>query len=153
MLGLSDWELHIAGRGPITPRLRELAESDRSVIFHGFLNRGENARLLCEAKIGMNPQDVTKTPGNVFALKIIEYLAAGLHVITTPRGVLEEELEAGVTYIADNTPEAIATGLKNIISTKSYEQTAQDAAVNTYGPDAISQALNRLVEQTKAEVS
>ena len=99
----------------------------------------------------MNPQDVTKTQGNVFALKIIEYLAAGLHVITTPRGSLEPELEAGVSYIADNTPEAIATSLKNVISAKSYEQTAQEAAVATYGPDAVSKALNRLINQLAIE--
>ena len=151
MLGLPDWELHIAGRGPITPALQQLAEGDRSIVFHGFLNREENARLLCAAKIGMNPQDVTKTQGNVFALKIIEYLAAGLHVITTPRGSLEPELEAGVSYIADNTPDTIAAGLKKVISTRSYEHTAQEAAVATYGPDAISKALNRLINQSAVE--
>ena len=151
MVGLPDWELHIAGRGPITPALQQLAEGDRSIVFHGFLNREENARLLCAAKIGMNPQDVTKTQGNVFALKIIEYLAAGLHVITTPRGSLEPELEAGVSYIADNTPDTIAAGLKKVISTRSYEHTAQEAAVATYGPDAISKALNRLINQSAVE--
>ena len=151
MLRLADWELHIAGRGPIADELKKLAGSNRSIIFRGFLNRKENARLLCSAKIGMNPQDVTKTQGNVFALKIIEYLAAGLHVITTPRGSLEPELEAGVSYIADNTPEAIATSLKNVISAKSYEQAAQEAAVATYGPDAVSKALNRLINQLAIE--
>jgi glycosyltransferase involved in cell wall biosynthesis len=153
MLGLLDWELHIAGRGPITPKLQELAEGDRSIVFHGFLDREENARLLCSAKIGMNPQDVTRIPGTSFAFKIIEYLAAGLHVITTPRGTLEPELETGITYIANNTPEAIETSLKNVISARAYEQIAQDAAVKAYGPDAVSKALNRLIGQAKASVS
>jgi len=151
MLRLADWELHIAGRGPIADALEKLAQGNRSIVFHGFLNRKENARLLCSAKIGMNPQDVTKTQGNVFALKIIEYLAAGLHVITTPRGSLEPELEAGVSYIADNTPDTIAAGLKKAISTRFYEHTAQEAAVATYGPDAVSKALNRLINQLAIE--
>jgi glycosyltransferase involved in cell wall biosynthesis len=150
MLGLPDWELHIAGCGPIMPTLEKLAENNRSIIFNGLLNREENARLLCAAKIGMNAQDVSITPGNVFAFKIIEYLAAGLHVITTPRGALEPELEAGITYIADNTPETIAACLKKMISEGSYTRTAQQAALQTYGPAAVSKALNRLIDQTRA---
>jgi glycosyltransferase involved in cell wall biosynthesis len=150
MLALQDWELHIAGRGSITATLEKLAENDPSIVFHGFLNREENARLLCAAKIGMNAQDVSITPGNVFAFKIIEYLAAGLHVITTPRGALEPELEAGITYIADNTPETLAGCLKKIIIKRLYERTAAQAALRTYGPEAISAALNRLVAQVAA---
>ena len=94
-LDLPGWELHISGHGPLTPILHQLAEGDPSIVFHGLLDREENARLLCSARIGMNPQDLTTTPGNVFAFKIVEYLAAGLHVITTPRGAVEPELEAG----------------------------------------------------------
>jgi glycosyltransferase involved in cell wall biosynthesis len=149
MSRLSDWELHIAGRGPIKDALEKLAGDNRSIVFHGLLNRKENARLLCMAKIGMNPQDVTQTQGNVFAFKIIEYLAAGLHVITTPRGSLEPELEAGISYIADNMSETIAAVLKKVIGNKSCDQTAQEAALKTYGPDAIAEALNRLVQETK----
>jgi glycosyltransferase involved in cell wall biosynthesis len=150
MLQLPDWELHIAGRGPLTATLKKQAEDNYSIVFHGFLNREENARLYCTAKIGMNPQDVTKTPGNVFALKIIEYLAAGLHVVTTPRGALEAELETGVSYIADNNPDTIAAGLRKIIRDRAFEHTAVQAAMQTYGPETIMRALNRLVEQVTA---
>jgi len=103
--------------------------------------------MICAAKIGMNPQDLTRTPGNVFPFKIVEYLAAATHVITTPRGALERELEAGVTYIADNAPETIAASLKRVIEERGYERTAEQAAVRTYGPDAISKSLNELLEQ------
>ena len=150
MLELPSWELHIAGRGPITPALEKLAGNDPSILFHGFLSREENARLLCMARIGMNPQDVTQIPGTSFAFKIIEYLAAGLHVITTPRGALEPELEVGISYINDNSPDTIAKALKRVIDARSYERSAQDAAITAYGPDAISRGLNRLVEEAKA---
>jgi glycosyltransferase involved in cell wall biosynthesis len=149
-LALPDWELHIAGQGPMTAALKQMAAGDRSIVFHGLLGREENACLLCQSKIGMNPQNVSEVPGSVFALKIIEYLAAGLHVITTPRGVLEPELETAVTYIDKNTPEAIATALKNVISARSYERIAPDAAIATYGPEAVSYGLNRLMEEAKA---
>jgi glycosyltransferase involved in cell wall biosynthesis len=146
-LGLLDWQLHIAGRGSITPQLEKLAANNPSIIFHGFLSRDENARLLCKARIGMNAQDVTRTPGNVFAFKIIEYLAAGLHVITTPRGTLEPELEAGISYIPENTPEAIATGLTQVMSEHLYLRTAQPAAIRLFGPEAVAQGLHKLVEE------
>lgn len=149
-LALPDWELHIAGRGSITDALQKLAGSNPTIVFHGFLNREENARMLCAAKIGMNAQDVSVVPGNVFAFKIIEYLAAGLHVITTPRGALEPDLEAGITYIQDNTPETIAAALKQAINERRYEQSTEAAALRTYGPEAITNGLSRLVEQAAA---
>ena len=150
MLKLPDWELHIAGRGPIKDTLEKLAGNNRSIVFHGFLNKEENARLLCTAKIGMNPQDLSQIPGNTFPFKIIEYLAAGTHVITTPRGRLEQELDAGVSYIADNSAESIAASLKQVIAERRYEKTVVDPALKTYGPAAVSKSLNILIEQAKA---
>ncbi len=146
----ADWELHIAGQGPITSRLEKMAGGNRTIVFHGLLNRLDNARLLCAAKIGMNPQDVTRIPGNVFAFKIVEYLAAGIHVVTTPRGTLEPELEAGMTYIPDNTPETIATCLGQLMASGRYDRKAEQAARHTYGPEAVSRSLNNLLVQVTA---
>jgi hypothetical protein len=98
----------------------------------------------------MNAQDVTKTPGNVFAFKIVEYLAAAVHVLTTPRGALEADLEEGVTYIPRNDPDTIAGSLKQLIAQRRYERTAEAAAVRTYGPAAVSEALNRMLQQVTA---
>jgi len=150
MLELPNWELHIAGVGPITSTLEELAKSTHNIVFHGLLSREDNASMLCAAKIGMNPQDVTKTPGNVFAFKIVEYLAAGTHVITTPRGALEPELESGVSYISDNAPQTIAACLKQVISDRRYECTAVEATLQTYGPNAVCKSLNNLLEKVTA---
>jgi glycosyltransferase involved in cell wall biosynthesis len=151
MLQLPDWQFHIAGQGPLTLELKKQAAGDPSIVFHGFLNREENAKLLCAAKIGMNPQDVTQTPGNVFAFKIVEYLAAGAHVITTPRGPLERELEAGVTYISDNSPEAIARCLARAMRNGSHPQMAQEAAIRIYGPGAVAESLNSLLFKVMSE--
>jgi glycosyltransferase involved in cell wall biosynthesis len=146
-LDVPGWELHVSGHGPLTPVLHQLAEGDPSIVFHGLLDREENARLLCAARIGMNPQDLTTTPGNVFAFKIVEYLAAGLHVITTPRGAVEPELEVGISYIEANSPETIAACLKRVIRERRYERTAEQATLQTYGPAAVSRSLNGLLEQ------
>jgi glycosyltransferase involved in cell wall biosynthesis len=144
---INDWELHIAGGGEMNEMLREMARGNSSIVFHGLLERKECARLLCSARIGVNPHDVSATLGNVFAFKIIEYLAAGLHVISTPMGPLDSQLEAGITYMPDNNAETIAATLKQVIENRSHERTAAQAALQTYGPGAVSTSLNTLVKQ------
>jgi glycosyltransferase involved in cell wall biosynthesis len=149
MAKLRDWELHIAGHGDITDLLKKMTQHDRSIHFHGLLNREDNARLLRMSRIGINPHDLSQTPGNVFAFKIIEYLAAGTHVITTPMGPLEEELEAGITYIPDNTPQTIAAALTSVIAEQGYDRLATEAAQQTYGQAAVARMLNKVLEQVR----
>jgi len=153
MLGLMDWELHIAGQGAMTNTMHNMAESCKTIVFHGLLGREDNARLLKTAKIGIAPFDISQTPDRGFSFKIIEYLAAGLHVVTTPRGFLEPQLETGISYIADNSPDTIAAGLRKVIHDCPYEQKAQQAALQTYGPEAVSKGLNRLIEQAMAQAN
>src|SRR5262249_31180630 len=123
---------------------------NRRIVFHGVLNRSENARLLCSAKIGINPHDLSATPGNVFAFKIIEYLAAGTHVLSTPMGVLEPELERGITYMPDNEVKTIAATLKQVIEHCLYERTAAEPALQSFGPEAVAKSLDRIVQEVLA---
>ena len=150
-LDLPGWELHIGGQGQKTKLLEKMAETNKSIVFHGLLNREQNANLLGQAAIGINPHDVSKTPGNVFAFKIIEYLAAGTHVITTHMGELEPELEVGITYMPDNSTETIARTLQRVIQEKEYVRTATDAARERYGPSYVAESLNRLVDQVSRQ--
>lgn len=148
---INDWELHIAGAGEMNEMLRETARGNSSIVFHGLLDRKENARLLCSARIGLNPHDVSATLGNVFAFKIIEYLAAGLHVISTPMGPLDSQLEAGITYVSDNQTETIAATLKHVIENRSYECTAAQAALQSCGPEAVSRSLGKFFDKVMAK--
>jgi hypothetical protein len=109
----------------------------------------EQPTLVGSASIAINPHDLSATPGNVFAFKIIEYLAAGAHCVTTPMGALEPDLESGITYMPDNLPKTIASTLERVINGRLYEQVATKAAENRYGPEAVSKALNALIEQVK----
>ena len=95
----------------------------------------------------MNPHDVSHAPGNVFAFKIIEYLAAGAHVISTPMGELEKELEQGITYISTNEPYAIAAALKQVIHGRRWELNAAQYVQETYGPAAVSKSLDLLIRE------
>jgi glycosyltransferase involved in cell wall biosynthesis len=148
--GLPDWELHITGDGPDTVALRKLAETNRSIRFHGLLSRPELVRLMCSARICINPHEISKTPGNVFAFKIVEYLAAGAHVITTPMGASEEEIERGITYMPDNKPDTIASTLQQVITNRFWERTAAQYAIQTYGSAAVARSLDRFMQQVMA---
>ena len=147
MVRLPGWELHIAGDGELREKLHKMAGSNPSIVFHGLLDRRENARFLGEAKIGINPHDLSETPGNLFAFKIIEYLAAGAHVVSTPMGALEAEFERGITYMPDNKAETIAAALQRVVDGRLFERTAAAAAEDAYGPSAVASALDKLLNE------
>jgi glycosyltransferase involved in cell wall biosynthesis len=92
---------------------------------------------------------VSSTPGNVFAFKIIEYLAAGTHVITTPMGALEGELEAGITYMTDNSPDTIAATVQRVIEQREYERGAMEPALRLYGSETVASSLDGLLARVK----
>src|SRR5574341_1336860 len=100
---------------------------------------------MCSAKVCINPHDVSQTPGNIFSFKFIEYLAAGAHVISTPMGALEKEIESGMTYMPDNNPETIAATLKRVIIGGEWRETAALHVCEMYGSRTISNALDELL--------
>ena len=147
---LSDWELHITGDGEETAALKQLAESAPGIHFHGLVSRQELVGIMCSAKICINPHTVSQTPGNVFAFKIIEYLAAGAHVITTPMGALEKNMEAGITYMNDNDPDTIAMTLKQVIRDRRWECTVVQHVLQTYSLGAVNKSLDVFIQKALA---
>ena len=144
---IDNWELHITGHGQLTLELKRKAEKIPGVIFHGLVSRAELVDLLVSAKICINPYMVSKTPGNVFAFKVIEYLGAGAHVMTTPMGALEKEVESGITYIPDNTPGTMAAAMKDVILTERWKNTAAQAVRAMYGCEAAAESLDIFLQQ------
>jgi len=150
---LAGWELHITGQGEETETLKKLAANNSEIIFHGLVSTAELARLMSLAKICINPHELSRRPGNVFAFKIVEYLAAGAHVISTPMGFLEKEIETGMTYMPDNAPETIAKSLREVALTEKWRQTSTSAVQKVYGPDALLNSLdNLLVEAVRQTI-
>jgi glycosyltransferase involved in cell wall biosynthesis len=146
-LALPDWELHVTGYGELTESLRQMAEENPGIVFHGLVNRANLVDLMACAKICVSPERVSQTQGNRFAFKVIEYLAAGAHVVMTPMGSLECDIEAGVTYMVDNRPETIAQTLERVIGEGRYSRTVEHAVHVRYGPKAVSEALDRLLRE------
>jgi glycosyltransferase involved in cell wall biosynthesis len=149
--GIPGWELHITGQGQLTDQLKEMAAGRPGIVFHGLVSRERLVELLCSARICINPHVVSDKPGNVFAFKIVEYVAAGAHCMTTPMGNLETDIEAGITYMPDNSPATIATALKQVIDQGHYDRTAPEAALRAYGTQAITKSLSDLLQTTVAQ--
>jgi glycosyltransferase involved in cell wall biosynthesis len=143
---LPGWELHITGYGRMTERLRHLASGVLGLVFHGLVSRPELVELMASAKICINPHASSRTPGNVFAFKLIEYLATGAHVLTTRMGPLEPELESGITCMPDNAPATIASFLEKAAG-ESRTRNAAIAARNLYGLEAVGRSLDDLLTQ------
>ena len=146
-VGLPDWQLHITGYGGLIDTLRQMAAGVPGIVFHGLVSRAELVRLMCAARICINPHQVSQTAGNVFAFKIIEYLASGAHVVTTPMGPLEKELETGVTYMPDNKAQTIAASIRKVIEERAYERTAMEAAQTMFGLTTVSKTLDALLHE------
>jgi glycosyltransferase involved in cell wall biosynthesis len=145
--GQPGWQLHITGQGEETAALRDLASKNPTIRFHGLVPRSELVRLMLASKICMNPHDTSHTPGNLFAFKIIEYLAAGAHVITTPMGELEKELETGITYMADNRESTIATTLATVIRDGTWNKSCVAPTLKRYGHEAVSSSIESFLRQ------
>jgi glycosyltransferase involved in cell wall biosynthesis len=142
---LAGWELHIAGDGEDMASLKQLAGGRSDIIFHGLVRAPGLAELTALSRICINPHDLSRQPGNVFAFKIIEYLAAGAHVISTPMGAVEKEMAAGMTFMPDNTPETIARTLQQVVRDQLWRQTAGRAVLELYRPETLRTNLDKLV--------
>jgi hypothetical protein len=64
-------------------------------------------------------------------------------------GALEPDLEAGISYMPDNSPKTIAATIQRVIKEGTSQRNAQEAAQQVYGPAAVSKSLNTILNQVK----
>lgn len=98
---MPDLELNIAGEGPHVPELREQARrlglNDR-VRFLGSVPLEEVSRLLFSSKVGISPHSDGPFWELYFSNKIVEYLRAGLPVISSRTRTVEHYLDDSVLF-------------------------------------------------------
>ncbi|WP_159449517.1 glycosyltransferase [Okibacterium fritillariae] len=90
LLAVADANIPLAVAGPREidgvredRRWNELL-SHRSVSYHGNLAPGELAQLLNANTVGLIPYELNAYTEGVFPMKVYEYVASGLSVVTTP---------------------------------------------------------------------
>ena len=108
-------ELVIAGRGPrryeIEPELGEVFWGGR-VRFRGTVPAARAAALLATAGVGLH---LTETSMETCSLSVIEMLAAGLPVVSQPRGCLPEMVVDGENGFLADTEAEIAGRLEELL--------------------------------------
>lgn len=109
--------LDVVGDGSALAEYREVANAmnlSERVTFHGKLNHSQLIRLLSEAHLFCYPTD-----SEGFPKVVLEALACGLPVITTPVSVLPQLIDpdCGV-LLEENSPEALALAVKNVLSNR-----------------------------------
>lgn len=94
-----DLELHLAGPiadgGGTFPELAWVHEHPR-VVLHGVLSPAQLGALLGTCTVGVIPYLVNDYTTGVFPMKVYEYLAAGLAVVSTPLPALDGNGDVGV---------------------------------------------------------
>jgi glycosyltransferase involved in cell wall biosynthesis len=120
----------LAGTGPDAARYRRLAQGVRSVILPGWVGRPEVWTGLRMSAVGLAPY--ARAPDFLDSLpnKSIEYLAAGLPILTTLDGVLGELLRrhgCGIVY-SPGRPDELAALLLQLGRDKQRLMTMSRAA-------------------------
>lgn len=106
----------ICGTGDNLEKYKQLAGSCQNIIFPGWVGAAEIWTLMRRAKIGLAPYFSTPDFEMSVPNKVIEYLSAGLTIVSSLQGTVAEMLfqyACGVTYRQEN-PHELANIVLNL---------------------------------------
>jgi glycosyltransferase involved in cell wall biosynthesis len=109
-----DWRLALAGEGPLEASLKAEAEAQGlagRVDFLGFLDRDALRRALHESALFVNPADYESGP-----LTLLEAMAAGTPVVTTPTGLVQDFERPAPLLVAEPDPTALAAAIGTVLA-------------------------------------
>lgn len=106
---------------PAGPELRELLEDPR-VIATGHQHPRDLARWIAHLDVGLIPYGDTPFNRKSFPIKLLQYLAAGVPVVSTPNGATDEH--GDTVYVADD-PETFGALIERAIAEDSPELRAR----------------------------
>jgi len=114
----------IAGDGPLSGRVEQLAADAESVSYHGYVSESEKRDLLRDGSVFVLPTYAEGLP-----IAILEGMAAGNAIVSTPVGSIPEVIDddAGV-LVPPGSDEKLADALESLLD--SSEQLAEMAREN-----------------------
>jgi glycosyltransferase involved in cell wall biosynthesis len=110
---LADVKLLLIGGGEQAKELRELSQKlnlENNVIFTGFVPYAELPKYLGVADVAINPLIPSLVANNAFPNKVLQYLASGLHVVSTPLTGLSKVFGGSKNLTWGQTPELVMDG-------------------------------------------
>ncbi len=143
---LPELELTLAGEGPLEPllrrRARELGIAGR-VRFAGFLDRDGVRAELQAAAVFVNPADYETGP-----LTLLEAMACGAPVVTTPTGLALEMGLGAPLRMAHAEPVALAAAIRDVLAdpegAAARARAARARVVASFGWERVVDALERV---------
>ena len=128
---IPDAKFVLLGEGPELEELKTLVQDlkiEKNVEFKGWIKRQEIPHYLAEASIAIGPLRSTNVTKNALPIKVLEYMAASLPILsqkdTLPNNILQqgkngyfindvEELASKITQILENDENRIKMGEKS----------------------------------------
>ncbi len=104
-------QLIMCGRGENLSFYREQSEGCDNILFPGWINESQIWTLLRMSSIGLLPYQNNKSFVISYPNKSIEYLSAGLPIISSLKGVLGSLLHSyncGITYESENVDDLVS---------------------------------------------
>jgi glycosyltransferase involved in cell wall biosynthesis len=113
------WRLLIAGQGPLVGQVIRLTQDPRwrGRVEHQYPPPPEIFnRWLAETHVGLNCQRISDPLSSAtFPSKVFTYLSAGLLVISSKAGGMEQVCGNACFYYEEETPQALAAAMKEVI--------------------------------------
>ena len=139
-----DIKLIICGFGEAEKDI--LDSQDNRVVYLGRVDRKQALALQRNATILVNPrQNNEEFTKYSFPSKTMEYLASGVPVIAYKLDGIPDEYDTYLRYVPDNSPEVLATEIKNVIHMSDEERKEIGRKAMNY----IQKEKNKIVQTKK----
>ena len=116
-----DFDVTVAGLGPLAGRVEELAEDHEHVTYRGYVDESEKRRLLDDATIYALPTYAEGLP-----IALLEAMAGGAAIVSTPVGSIPE-------VVGDDDGRLVPAGDADALADALYELLRAPALVRRMG--------------------
>lgn len=136
--GISSFEIVLCGTGDKESRLRDAASRLKGLIIPGYMDAAQIAALLSVSDIGLCPYNVNKAFLSSIPGKAIEYISAGLPLLSTlgdgDLGKLTMQYQIGFNYEFQN-PASLAEAIKMLLNKKVELKEMRSRILNLFESD------------------
>jgi glycogen(starch) synthase len=146
-----DWTLIVAGDGPDRAALEQEARaSGRKIVFTGWVDKDEAARLLAGASMLIFPSRGPESLSRV----LIEAGALGVPIAAMDTGGTRDIVEPGVTGLLSTSPDGLAADVRRLREDGALRErlgaAARDTVAREYDADAVVARVERLYMELAA---
>jgi glycosyltransferase involved in cell wall biosynthesis len=125
LIEASDIKVSILGGGEFAAKVKEAADADPRITYHGLCNHEEVLKVYEQADLLLNLRRTDyQTHRYVFPSKVVECLATGRPLLTTCTGHVEKEFGDLVFLLRDESPLALAETIKDLAQMSKEERLA-----------------------------